>query len=1092
MWSVPLIAAVAVIGALALFMTLQPNEAAAQTEEEVPGVPMNLTANGISPTSIELEWEPPKDGDGGSPDHYRIDYSEDNMVWYSLDPSYDSTLYTDDDGLSADEMRYYRVFAVNSTGSSDVLGPVMGTTETSTKPEAVDDLRVSVGANAQADPAVLASTDPVPPATPEENILLNWTPSDDPDGAEVTSYRIQVSKDGKTGWRNLATKTAQAAGCANETGTCAHTHEDLLESTNRWYRVYAINKIGESDASNAPKGSTALGRAPAAVPAVRAGLNPAGEIFLYWDAPVTTDTPPVADEPPGAPLLGYYIQGARGETASPDLSPTPSEDNLFYVGANTDVPITKDVRDKIDPDGDETHTFWTFRVIASNRVVDRNLLDGNLDIDGTDPDDAEVATTSRLQFNAIQEDTDDATVDALLDKPLLKVIRDTNNVGGRISLILEWQVDDAVAAGETGATTYRIEHSTDLVDWEVLVTGAEVVAGTADDDYEYITRAADAEPDDPHQGKHINLVAGTKHYYRVFATHPRQTPTLTAGVFTEASASVSGTTTGAAMPDPPDLTDIFETSETAIRLGWLPPGKSTDDDAATATTNPAGVKAVGYGKITGYLVEYSHDGTDWMDLVTIGNKLDKLYSYDHKTKTLTEKAGIATDHKMWFEHTELYQDQTVHYRVSTINNASARIRVSDASDADSDTTDKALASDDPGGLVVKSRGYNDIMLMWNARADDINAAPVTGYKIESSPLNAAGDDCAENWTTLMEDTMSETTAYTHMGLDASTGMCYRVFGINVVATSTSFVGYGDAYVTTNDNDAIAITDPAMAPGMPTGVMATAMSESHIRVSWTAPDSNGADITGYQVEYTPSGGTAMTYDCTCSDNDANLSADSGVTLMANTEYSLRVRAMNSVGYGEWSDTDTATTSSGNSDPMADLATSTESVMVDATKSVNVSSYFSDADNDTLSYSSRSNNTAVATVNTTGNLVMITGVAAGTAMVTVTASDGMGGTDATHTIRVTVSMELMAPVITLANPVGSGSVGVDWTAVPGATSYVLYAVHLENGDITARDVPPGQTSFSVSGLTQGDNYLIFVGVFAGAANYKLSAYEQVEVE
>ena len=153
-WSVPLVATLAIVGALALFLTLAPNDAAAQSEEEVPGVPMNLTATGLDPTSIELSWEPPADGDGGSLDSYRIDYSEDGLVWYSLDPTYDSTLYTDDDGLTADEKRYYRVFAVNSTGTSDVLGPVMGATLMSTVPDAIEDLRASFGINAQKDPPV--------------------------------------------------------------------------------------------------------------------------------------------------------------------------------------------------------------------------------------------------------------------------------------------------------------------------------------------------------------------------------------------------------------------------------------------------------------------------------------------------------------------------------------------------------------------------------------------------------------------------------------------------------------------------------------------------------------------------------------------------------------------------------------------------------------------------------------------------------------------------------------------------------------------------------------------------------------------------
>ena len=856
-WSVPLVATLAIVGALALFMTLTSNEAAAQSEEEVPGVPMNLTATGLDPTSIELSWEPPADGDGGSLDSYRIDYSSDNMVWYSLNPTYDSTLYTDDDGLSANEKRYYRVFAVNSTGTSDVLGPKMGTTLTSTVPDAVEDLRASVGANAQKDPPVDAdSIDPAPPAEfPQNKIRLVWTPSDDPEGAPVTSYRIQRSTDGRSGWRNLATKSAKDLGCAGQTGECEYIHEyligttdNLLESTDRWYRIYAINKIDESDGSNAPKGSTGLGVAPGPVGAVRAGLNPAGKIYLYWDPPIDDTTTAGVDDsdPPGAPVLGYYIQGKRGTATvafDDDADEAPNKANLVYVQANTDIPITATLQEKMDPDG--TGTFWRFRVIASNRVVDRNLLDGTLDIDGTDPDDANVADTSELEFNAVAQNDDEATLDRaedgtvattsdeLFDAPELKVSRDTNNVGGRISLILSWKVDGAVPADATGATTYRVEHSEDLVDWEVLSTDGTDVANVFEemtDDRGFM------------RAKHIGLVAGTTHHYRIFATHPRRQPTLTAGVFTEASRNVEGTTTGADKPDPPTLDDPSGTSETVITMTWAPPGTVTEIIPSTdpmTYRNPAGTDPVGYGMITGYLVETSADGTTWTDLVTVGPKLDKTYVYDNKTGKLTEKSGGVAN-KVDFEHTKLYQDQTVHYRISTINNASARSQMSDTSFAKSATTKKAQASDDPGGLVVKARSSTSVMLMWNARADDINAAPITGYKIDSSPLNAAGDDCAEDWTTLVEDTMSTTTAYPHSSLDVETGMCYRVFGINVVATSTSFVGYGDAYITTNDNDAIAMTSERMNTAPTAGAAIadrTVMVDATVMVRSTITDAD---------------------------------------------------------------------------------------------------------------------------------------------------------------------------------------------------------------------------------------------------------------
>ena len=267
MWSVPLIAAVAVIGALALFMTLAPNDASAQTEEEIPGVPLNLTTEGISPTSIELMWDPPMEGDGGSPDSYRIDFSPDGKVWYSLNPTYDSTLYTDDANLSAIEQRYYRVFAVNSTGSSDVLGPVMGTTLPSTVPEAIEDLRASVGANdLKGTGGRCSHTDP---AAADWSFLktvsaLAWTAADDPDGAPVISYRIQESKNGRSYWRPKNGVGLKIV--CDAAGECTYVRKDLLESTDRWYRVYPTNKMGEGEASeDAPQGSTALGITPGAV-----------------------------------------------------------------------------------------------------------------------------------------------------------------------------------------------------------------------------------------------------------------------------------------------------------------------------------------------------------------------------------------------------------------------------------------------------------------------------------------------------------------------------------------------------------------------------------------------------------------------------------------------------------------------------------------------------------------------------------------------------------------------------------------------------------------------------------------------------------
>ena len=135
-WSAPLVAVLAVAGALALFVTLAPNDAAAQTSSMVPGIPGNLVATGDSPTSIDLTWDAPTDGD--TPDGYRLDYSEDGAVWFSLAANHTSTAYTHS-GLKERQTIHYRVFASNTVGTSGVSQIARATTKISVVPDAPED-----------------------------------------------------------------------------------------------------------------------------------------------------------------------------------------------------------------------------------------------------------------------------------------------------------------------------------------------------------------------------------------------------------------------------------------------------------------------------------------------------------------------------------------------------------------------------------------------------------------------------------------------------------------------------------------------------------------------------------------------------------------------------------------------------------------------------------------------------------------------------------------------------------------------------------------------------------------------------------------
>ena len=100
-------------------------------------------------------------------------------------------------------------------------------------------------------------------------------------------------------------------------------------------------------------------------------------------------------------------------------------------------------------------------------------------------------------------------------------------------------------------------------------------------------------------------------------------------------------------------------------------------------------------------------------------------------------------------------------------------------------------------------------------------------------------------------------------------------------------------------------------------------------------------------------------------------------------------------------------------------------VNGTYTVDVSSYFSDPDGDTLTYSAASSDKSKATVSVSDSTVTITGVAVGTATLTVTADDGNGGT-VTQTISVSVQPRIPTTVGFIPNQTlidGSSALTID---------------------------------------------------------------------
>ena len=114
-WSAPLVAVLAVAGALAIFAALGPNQAQA-THETLPGAPTNLSVvpaeGNAGRTSLVLTWDAPENS---TVTGYRIDYSRDNVEYMELVPNSESTATTyPHTGLDSGQTYIYRVFAINS------------------------------------------------------------------------------------------------------------------------------------------------------------------------------------------------------------------------------------------------------------------------------------------------------------------------------------------------------------------------------------------------------------------------------------------------------------------------------------------------------------------------------------------------------------------------------------------------------------------------------------------------------------------------------------------------------------------------------------------------------------------------------------------------------------------------------------------------------------------------------------------------------------------------------------------------------------------------------------------------------------------
>jgi hypothetical protein len=180
----------------------------------------------------------------------------------------------------------------------------------------------------------------------------------------------------------------------------------------------------------------------------------------------------------------------------------------------------------------------------------------------------------------------------------------------------------------------------------------------------------------------------------------------------------------------------------------------------------------------------------------------------------------------------------------------------------------------PTGLTVTGSNAQ-AALSWTAPTGVISQAPITDYREQFS------SDGGTNWTTFTAAASTAATA-TVTGLTNGTAYVFRVAAINGV-------GAGAYTLASSSVTPIAGTPP----NAPTSLTATA-GNAQIALSWTAPSAPGTSaISGYTVEYTPSGGSAQTVSTGSTGTSYTLTG-----LTNGTSYTARVAAVNAAGTGTY--------------------------------------------------------------------------------------------------------------------------------------------------------------------------------------------------
>ena len=699
-WSVPLVAVLAVAGALAIFAAQMPGIALAH---DPPGVPGDVMAEAKGPRSIEVSWSAPSTG--GAPTGYRIDRSgggddtsEGGNVWFTL---VENTRSTDTEYLDAMKVEpgkryYYRVFAINSAGT----GPVAKDDFADAAAASAPDMPLNVVANAMG----------------QNKVVLMWNPPAKDGGSPLDKYRIHIWSEGGTPADTGVPATEPTAATENttpvpadateltdgivvvdhngETTRQTYEHTKATAGTRYLYRVFAMNEVPlTSTGSDSEGAETAALTKPGAPTTLRAVQDTDATIQLYWYAPTDTG---------GADITGYRVSVAT-KLAGANFGTFADEDPGYTASASSAEDYEYDISGTLER--------VKFRVYSQTGDHTADPLPATaLESTGY----SEVTVTVRTEATrALRVHT--APV-ARTNPAVAIATRD--NFG---NVKVQWAAPESLAdtTGPSTVSGYLIDVSDDAISWMALQSST----GRATAQYFY--------PDPEKMPK----------YYRILAWNGSQLgPALLSN-----PSTVPGETPGA--PSAVRNLRVTPAGPTQINLTWQAP--SNLGNAPIKRYNIHARMDITENGCTDWPAADAADGTG------VAGAGTACMAEVFKTKD-----GMTTT----YSHMDLKAGQTWQYRVLAVNqgaeaNAAENVSADGAVEKSAKTAQESMP-EMPEGLTAEdakdassgATADRGVLLQWNA-PNPPDGATIAGYRIDRKVNDG-------EWATLEANTDSTYTAYT--------------------------------------------------------------------------------------------------------------------------------------------------------------------------------------------------------------------------------------------------------------------------------------------------------------------------------------------